>query len=104
MTSTHNLLDSISDLYFLKIRIFTFKENSDMDLRLKKYTLVQRIMGIEDEGVLKAISKMLDQGGRSDESRISIDQYNQDLEDAERGFDENGGVDLEDVRKKILAR
>jgi hypothetical protein len=74
-----------------------------MDLRIEKYDLVKRILNLSDERLIEAIKTLLDRTENNPEGRISIEQYNRELEEAEKDYAENGGVSLEEVRKKIKA-
>jgi hypothetical protein len=75
-----------------------------MDLRLEKYSLVERILNLNDASIIDELKVLLDRRVGKDIGRISIEQYNRELEEAELDYEENGGVDIDEVRKKIFAR
>lgn len=75
-----------------------------MDLRLEKYALVERILNLDDASIIDELKVLLDRKVGKDVGRISIEQYNRDLDEAERDYEENGGIDIEEVKKKIFAR
>lgn len=58
-----------------------------MNLQAEKQELIKRLEQINDESLLKAIRHIMDYGQGKSEGRVSIDQYNKELEEAEREID-----------------
>ncbi len=71
-----------------------------MDLQAEKQALIKRLEQIDDESLLKAIRHIMDYGQGKSEGRISIDQYNEELEEAEREIDRGEYYTQEDVENK----
>jgi S-adenosylmethionine synthetase len=67
-----------------------------MDLRTRKYTAIEKIMHFDEKAMEKleqTINNLLDQ-------RISIEQYNKELEDANTRIEAGDYVSHEDVVKE----
>ena len=59
-----------------------------MDLQAEKQALIKRLKQINDESQLKAIRHIMDYGQGKSEGRLSIEDYNRELEEAEREIDQ----------------
>ncbi len=73
-----------------------------MDINAVKTLLIQEIQQVEDAALLNAMKVMLHYGMQS-EGRISIEQYNKDIAEAEARIDSGDFVTHEEAVHRISA-
>lgn len=73
-----------------------------MDINVEKALLIKELKQVEDVSLLKAIKAMLHYG-MLNEGRISLEQYNRELEEAENRID-NGEFFTQDEVEKIAKK
>lgn len=71
-----------------------------MYINAEKALLIKEIKNVEDISLLKAIKAVLYYGLKN-EGRISIEQYNKDLEEAEAEIDRGEFITHEDLKKQM---
>ena len=71
-----------------------------MDIQAEKYLLIERLKLVKDAALLQAIKSMLDYGLKNEEERITIDQYNQELEQAEQDIENGLGMSNEELKRE----
>lgn len=60
---------------------------SSMDIQAERAALIKRLEQINDKPLLRAIKHLVDFGLRKSEERISIEQYNLKLDEADAEID-----------------
>ncbi len=83
-------------------KMVTFENtNSEvMDINTERSLLIKELQQVEDISLLKAIKAMLHYGLKN-EGRISIEQYNRELDEAETEMDRGEFLTHEDALKEI---
>ena len=71
-----------------------------MDLKSEKTALMKRLEQINDKSLIKAINHIIDFGLGKIEERISIEQYNRELDEADSAIDRGDFYTQEEVEKK----
>ena len=71
-----------------------------MDLKAEKTALMKRLEQINDKSLIKAINHIIDFGLGKIEERISIEQYNRELDEADSAIDRGDFYTQEEVEKK----
>ena len=71
-----------------------------MDLKSEKTALMKRLEQINDKSLIKAINHIIDFGLGKIEERISIEQYNRELDEADSALDRGDFYTQEEVEKK----
>ena len=67
-----------------------------MDLKQEKQILIERLREVEDEGLIRAVKRVLDQGvGEAGEG--SLESYNDDISRGEEEIAKGYGVDHDEV-------
>ena len=79
---------------------FRFRYLYTIDIQAERYLLIERLKLVKDASLLQAIKSLLDYGLKNEEGRISIDQYNAELEKAERDIENGLGISNEDLKKE----
>ena len=69
-----------------------------MDIQSERTLLIKEIKQVEDISLLKAIKAMLHYG-MLNEGRISIEQYNRELDEAEKRIDKGDFFTQDEVEK-----
>lgn len=70
-----------------------------MDIQSEKVALIERLKQVNDMSLLQAIKHMLDYGLSKSEERISVEQYNKEIEEAEAAIDRGEYYTQEEVEK-----
>ncbi|QLH31477.1 MAG: hypothetical protein HWD62_02665 [Cyclobacteriaceae bacterium] len=73
-----------------------------MDINAEKAHLMKELQQVEDLSLLRAIKAMLHYGLRR-EGRISLEQYNRELDEAEAEIDRGEFITHEDFKKQMKA-
>jgi hypothetical protein len=73
-----------------------------MDINTEKALLIKELQQVEDLSLLRAIKAMLHYGLKN-EGRISIEQYNRELDEAEAEIERGGFIAHEDFKKQMTA-
>ena len=73
-----------------------------MNINTERALLIKEIEQVEDISLLKAIKAMLHYGLKN-EGRISIEQYNRELEEAEAEIDRGEFISHENLKKQMKA-
>ena len=73
-----------------------------MDINAEKAHLIKELQQVEDLSLLRAIKAMLHYGLKN-EGRISIEQYNRELDEAEAEIDRGEFITHEDFKKQMTA-
>ena len=71
-----------------------------MDINAEKALLIKEIQQVEDISLLKALKYMLHYGSKQ-EGRISIEQYNRELDEAEAAIDRGEFTSHENVKQQM---
>jgi hypothetical protein len=69
-----------------------------MDINIERSLLIKELKKVEDISLLKTIKAMLHKSVK-EEGRISIEQYNRELDEAEAGIDAGDFYTQEQVEK-----
>ena len=72
-----------------------------MDLQTEKTELIKRLKKINDLSLIQAIKHMVDYGLKEKEGRISIEQYNKELDEADAEIDAGEYLTHEQAVKEI---
>lgn len=70
-----------------------------MDIKSERALLIKELERVEDLSLLQAIKAVLHYGMKN-EGRISIDQYNQELDEANARIDSGKFITQEDLEKE----
>ena len=73
-----------------------------MDINIERSLLIKELEQVEDPSLLQAIKAVLHYGLKN-EGRISIEQYNRELEEAEAEIDRGEFVSHEELKKQMKA-
>jgi len=75
-----------------------------MDIQAEKLSIIERFKQINDASLIQVIKNLLDYGLNNQQSnqegRISIEQYNKELDEAERRIDKGEYITHDDVVKE----
>jgi hypothetical protein len=71
-----------------------------MDINAERSLLIKELQQVEDISLLKTLKAMLHYGHKN-EGRISIEQYNRELGEAEAEIDRGEFVTQEELRKQM---
>jgi hypothetical protein len=71
-----------------------------MDIKSEKALLIRELEQVEDISLLRAIKAILHYGLKN-EGKISIEQYNFELDQADAEIDRGEFVDHEDLKKQM---
>lgn len=85
-----------------KLYLYFIKKDNIMDLRADIKWIKKQIDGIDDPTFLEAIKNMLKYRNKVTTERISIEQYNKEIEEAEKDI-EQGNFYTTDEARKIAA-
>ncbi|MBS0000227.1 MAG: hypothetical protein KFF73_14700 [Cyclobacteriaceae bacterium] len=72
-----------------------------MDLQAEKTELIKRLKQINDLSLIQAIKHLVDYGLKEKEGRISIEQYNKELDEADAEIDAGEYLTHEQAVKEI---
>ena len=72
-----------------------------MDIQTEKLALIKRLEQINDLSLIRALKYMVDFGLREKEERVSIEQYNRELDEAEAEMDREEYTSHEDFKKQM---
>jgi hypothetical protein len=78
------------------------KIGKTMDINAEKARLIKELPQLEDLTLLRAIKAILHYGLKN-EGRISIEQYNRELDEAEAEIDRGEFITHEDFKKQMKA-
>ncbi len=70
-----------------------------MDLQAEKTALIKRLEQINDLSLIQAIKHLVDYGLKEKEGRISIEQYNKELDEADAEIDRGEFYTQQEVEK-----
>lgn len=70
-----------------------------MDLQAGKTALIKRLEQINDLSLIQAIKHLVDYGLKEKEGRISIEQYNKELDEADAEIDRGEFYTQQEVEK-----
>ena len=70
-----------------------------MDLQAEKTALIKRLEQINDISLIRALKHVVDFGLQSSEDRISLEQYNRELDQAEAEMDQGEFYTQDEVEK-----
>lgn len=73
-----------------------------MDINTERSLLIKELQQVEDMSLLRALKAVLHYGLKN-EGRISIDQYNRELEEAEAEIDRGEFITHEEFKKQMKA-
>ena len=71
-----------------------------MDIKTERSLLIKELQQVEDLSLLRALKAVLHYGLKN-EGRISIDQYNQELAEAEAEIDRGKFITHEEFKKQM---
>ena len=71
-----------------------------MDIQVEKYLLIERLKLVKDASLIQAIKSMLDNGLQNEDSPISIEQYNLEIDQSEADIDNGLGIGHEDLKRE----
>lgn len=83
----------------LTLRIQTEKV---MDINTERTLLIKELQQVEDISLLKTLKAVLHYGLRN-EGRISVEQYNRELEEAEAEIERGEFITQEELKKQMKA-
>ena len=63
--------------------------------------LIEQIKRVKDAQLIHALKTMLEYGLQNQELGTSIEQYNRELEEAEKEFEEGKSISLSDLKQQI---
>lgn len=70
-----------------------------MDIQAEKTALIKRLEQINDASLIQAIKHQVDYGLKEKDGRISIEQYNKELDEADAEIDRGEFYTQEEVEK-----
>lgn len=79
--------------------LYFTKNDTVMDLRADIKWIHEEIDKVDDPTFLEAIKNMLKYRSKVSPGRISIEQYNKEIEDAERDIEQGNFYTTDEVRK-----
>jgi len=71
-----------------------------MDIQVEKDMLMKRLQKVNDLSLIQAIKHMVDYGLSGKEGRISIEQYNKEIDQANARMDAGKYISHDDVKKE----
>jgi hypothetical protein len=71
-----------------------------MDIERERSVLIQELQQVEDPSLLHAIKALLHYGLKQ-EGRITVEQYNRELQEAEDEIDKGEFISHEDLKKEM---
>ncbi len=84
----------------IKTSNFKVQIKNNMDIHSEKELLIKEINQVEDLALLKALKSLLHYGLQKD-GRISIEQYNRELDEAELEIDRGDFITHEELKKQM---
>jgi len=72
-----------------------------MDIQTEKSALIKRLEQINDRSLIQALKHMVDFGLREKEERVSIEQYNRELDEAEAEMNRGEYISHEDFKEQM---
>ncbi|AWW28884.1 hypothetical protein DN752_01355 [Echinicola strongylocentroti] len=72
-----------------------------MNIQAEKKALIKRLEQINDRSLIEALKHMVDFGLREMETRISVEQYNRELDEAEAEMDRGEYISHEDLKAQM---
>lgn len=72
-----------------------------MDIQAEKLALIKRLEQINDRSLIQALKHMVDFGLREQGERISVEQYNRELDEAEAEMDRGEYISHEDFKAQM---
>ena len=72
-----------------------------MNIEAERSLLIKRIKQVDDSSLIKAIKHMLDYASERGGERISIEQYNRELDEADAEIDAGDYLTHEEALKEI---
>lgn len=73
-----------------------------MDINTERTLLIKELQQVEDISLLKTLKAVLHYGLKN-EGRISVEQYNRELEEAEAEIDRGEFITQEELKKQMKA-
>jgi|GEM_PF-957250 len=73
---------------------------SYQDIQAEKKALIKRLQQVNDYSLIQAIKHLVDYGLDTKETRISIEQYNKELDEANERMDAGISATHEEVKKE----
>ena len=73
-----------------------------MDINAERSLIIKELQQINDISLLKAVKHLIHYGLKK-EGRISLEQYNQELEEAEAEIDRGEYITQEELKKQMKA-
>ncbi len=71
-----------------------------MDIQVEKNMLMERLQKVNDLSLIQAIKHMVDYGLSDKEGRVSIEQYNKEIDQANARMDAGKHISHDDVKKE----
>ena len=81
---------------------FEMQTTKIMDIKIERSLLIKELQQVEDLSLIQAIKAVLHYGLKN-EGRISIEQYNRELEEAESEIDRGEYITQEELKKQMKA-
>ena len=81
---------------------FEMQTTKIMDIKIERSLLIKELQQVEDLSLIQAIKAVLHYGLKN-EGRISIEQYNRELEEAESEIDRGKYITHEELKKQMKA-
>ena len=72
-----------------------------MDIQAEKSSLIERLQQINDSSLISAIKGLLDFAQKAHSNRISIEQYNKELDQAEAEIAQGKGISHDDLLRDM---
>ena len=72
-----------------------------MDIQAEKTALIKRLEQINDISLIRALKHMVDYGVKSSKNPISIQQYNEELDQAEAEIEHGESLEHESLKKQM---
>jgi len=72
-----------------------------MDIQAEKTALIKRLEQINDRSLIQALKHMVDFGLKDKKERISIEQYNSEIEEADAEIESGDYLTHEEAVKEI---
>ncbi len=69
-----------------------------MDLQTRKYEFIQKLFNV-NEVLFEQLESVLKKGTKESLERISLEQYNKELDEAEAGIEAGNHYTIEEARK-----
>ena len=71
-----------------------------MDINAERSLIIRQLQEVNDISLLKAVKRLINFGSKND-GRISIEQYNQELEEAEAEIDSGRFIAHDDLKEQM---